>query len=1082
MTSHSPRIGFNISPSEPYWVQVREAVLQRAQELALDLIPINTEDYPQILSDEDQMALVEEILNQDFDVIIGWEFPHAPAHQIMQAGVPIIHTAETSFSHPLFVSPSGLYEAAHLLGTYLAERLGGQGDVIIIGGVLEGVSGDDGSSRIEGLTHAFQAFSAIHLQRLSSGWEYQQAYPHIYAISQEITGPIHAVVGLSDPLALAGRDVGLAQGWVEDWTMIAGINGDPLALAAIAQGDMTATVEISTTDLGYNMVDWAWQAAHRQPLPGHFLYRFQLVTAQNVAEVAAQKLISLANLPHRLVGLRRREQQKRLLQLETSIEISQQIGSILEQAQLSHEIVRLISTNYGYDQALIFLWREQEQALVLDQLDPSRAAPVSIPLSEAGALGQALQNNKTVYIPDARRSARFLPDPNWPDLISRVIVPIHLGHQIIGVLDLHSHRSRYTTRHELVGLQSLADQLGIAIRNAELYGEAVEARLRAEKAEQLKTRLLANVSHELRTPLNVILGYSAAAVATPNPYKTDLPPAVLRDFKQIYRSGEHLHRLINDLLDLSRAEIGELGLFPETIQARSFLEDVFRSMVDSLPAENKVAWCLQLPAQLPLIQADPVRLRQILLNLLSNAHKFTAHGQISLGAEVLPPHLHLWVQDTGEGIPIDLQNRIFEPFAASMQAKQRRQGVGLGLSITRRLVALHGGLLTLESQPGQGSTFHIYLPLPSLSGQITLMPSSAQPTLLVIAPGEETPASIVELSRRQNWAICQVRTGDDLAALMATIQPAALAWDLGRASLRDWTLIQQIRSLPQLCQLPFILYGDAPPTRPGSATGLTNFLVKPLGGETLLEMINAMRPPAVIGPVLIVEDDPQALTLYGNLAATALPGHIIRAVEGGRDALALMAEETPSLVILDLFMPEVDGFTVLEQMRTQPQLRRVPVVVISGKVLSFEDIRRLDYALVTFHSKDILSPDETSASLHRALTGIETLPQQTSIVVKLAIAYLNQNYHYAISRRELAATIGVSKDYLSHIFRQELGISPWEYLNRYRIKQAKALLLNSNESVTNIATQVGFNDLSYFNRVFLKHVGCSPRAFREQQP
>lgn len=1080
MMSHSPRIGFNISPSEPYWVQVREAALQRAQELGLNLIPINTEDYPQILTDEDQMTLVEEILGQDLDAIAGWEFPHAPAYELLQAGLPIIHHAELSISHPLFVSPSGLYEAARLLGGYLAERLGGQGNVVIIGGVLEGAWGDDGSSRIEGLTRAFQEYPTIHLRYISCDWQYQEAYSHIFAMTHQINPPIHAVVGLSDPLALAGRDVGLAQGWVDERTLIAGINGDPFALTAIAQDSMTATVEISTTDLGYKVVDWAWQAAHRQPLPAHFSYQFKLVTAQNVAEVAAQKLISLANLPHRLVGLRRREQQKRLLQLETSIEISRQIGSILQRSQLSHEIVRLISANYGYDQALIFLWREQEQVLVLDQLDSSQITSLAIPLPEAGALGQALQANKVIFIPDASWSARFTLDPRWPDVISRAIVPIHLGNQVIGVLDLHSHRSRHTTRHELVGLQSLADQLGIAIHNAELYGEAVEARHRAEKAEQLKTRLLANVSHELRTPLNVILGYSAAALTQPNPYKADLPAALLRDLNQIYHSGEHLLRLINDLLDLSRAEIGELDLFPEPIQPRSFLEEVFRSLADSLPASNQVTWQLQLPARLPLIQADPVRLRQILLNLLSNAHKFTRHGQIILGAEVLPPHLHLWVQDTGEGIPVDLQERIFEPFSASVQAKQRREGVGLGLSITRRLVALHGGSLTLESQPNQGSTFHVYLPLPSLSGQITFAPPSAQPTLLVIAPNQETPAPIIELCQRRNWAIRHVWAGDDLTALLATVQPVALAWDLAQAHLSDWTLIQHIRSLPQLCQLPFILYGGALPTESDAAVGLTNFLVKPLHGETFFEMINAMRPSPTVGPVLIVEDDPQARAFYSSLAASVLPGYSIRTAAGGKAGLALMAQEPPSLVILDLMMPEVDGFMVLEQMRAHPQTRRVPVVVITGKVLSFEDIRRLDYALVTFQSKDIISPDEASASFHRALATDETLPQQTSTVVKHAVAYLHQNYSHLISRQELAAAVGVSKDYLSHIFHQELGISPWEYLNRYRIKQAKALLLNSNESVMNIAAQVGFNDLSYFNRVFHKHAGCSPRMFREQ--
>jgi AraC-like DNA-binding protein len=351
---------------------------------------------------------------------------------------------------------------------------------------------------------------------------------------------------------------------------------------------------------------------------------------------------------------------------------------------------------------------------------------------------------------------------------------------------------------------------------------------------------------------------------------------------------------------------------------------------------------------------------------------------------------------------------------------------------------------------------------------------------LVIAPGEETSAPIVELSQRQVWGIHHVRNSDDLATLLATVQPVALAWDLAQANLSDWTLIQQIRSLPQLCQLPFILYGEEATRSSDITVGLTNFLVKPLSREILLETINAMRPPGARGPVLIVDDDPQALALYGSLATSALPGYPVHTVESGEAALALIAQETPSLVILDLFMPGIDGFMVLEQMRLQPRTRRVPVVVITGKVLSFEDIQRLDHALVTLHSKDILSPDEMTASFHRALAETEVLPQQTSVVVKHAIAYLNQNYDHPLSRRELASTVGVSKDYLSHIFHQELGISPWEYLHRYRIKQAKTLLLNSNESISNIAAQVGFNDLSYFNRVFRKHVGCSPRIFRAQ--
>jgi ABC-type sugar transport system substrate-binding protein len=186
-----------MSPSEPYWVQVREAALQHAQALAVDLIPLNTEDYPQLLSDEDQVAVAEEILGQDLDAIIGWEFPPAVAYRILQAGVPIVHTAETVISHPLFVSPSGLYEAAHLLGSYLAEQLDGQGNIVIIGGVLKRL-GDDGSSRIEGLTHAFQQHPAIHLRHIPS-WGRSQAYPHSMRSPKKSLN-LSTLLSASDPL------------------------------------------------------------------------------------------------------------------------------------------------------------------------------------------------------------------------------------------------------------------------------------------------------------------------------------------------------------------------------------------------------------------------------------------------------------------------------------------------------------------------------------------------------------------------------------------------------------------------------------------------------------------------------------------------------------------------------------------------------------------------------------------------------------------------------------------------------------------------------------------------------------------
>jgi transcriptional regulator GlxA family with amidase domain len=180
-------------------------------------------------------------------------------------------------------------------------------------------------------------------------------------------------------------------------------------------------------------------------------------------------------------------------------------------------------------------------------------------------------------------------------------------------------------------------------------------------------------------------------------------------------------------------------------------------------------------------------------------------------------------------------------------------------------------------------------------------------------------------------------------------------------------------------------------------------------------------------------------------------------------------------------MPEMDGFEVLNWMRGREETKRVPVLILSGRMLTLDDIQRLEqHALVTFQSKDILTDDETAATLHRLLTGDDTLPPQTSGLVKRTVRYLQQNSASPLSRREIADAIGVSENHLSRIFRRELGITPWDYLNRYRINRAKELLAHSDHSITAVAFEVGFSDPAYFSRVFRKQVGVSPSAFRKR--
>lgn len=626
----------------------------------------------------------------------------------------------------------------------------------------------------------------------------------------------------------------------------------------------------------------------------------------------------------------------------------------------------------------------------------------------------------------------------------------------------------------------LRGTISSALKGALLYRAALDARAAAEKADRIKTRLLANVSHEMRTPLNIILGYTEDALSSPNPYGITPPPALLSDLDHIQRSAQHQLRVINDLLDLSRAEIDELDLYLRLYDPRPLLEETFHSVADHAATKGDVALHLQLPDRLPLIQADPVRLRQILLNMLSNALKFTDQGHITLGAQVSPPHLHIWVEDSGIGIPPEQQERIFEPFVTAEQDHRRRDGVGLGLSITRRLVALHCGSMTLDSQPGRGSTFHVYLPLPSLSKPMPQFRGTARSVLLLISASDSPAAEIVEFSKRQGMEIRRLQAGDDLDTLLTEIQSAVVAWDLSSACPGDWDIARRLHNHPRLCQSPFVLYGQTQTGDAALAVGLTSFTVKPAREQTLLDLINAAAPSASSGSILIVDDDAQAAELCRDIVTKGLPGRPVRTASDGAAALAMMAQEVPSLVILDLMMPGMDGFDLLDRMRAEPRTRQVPVVILSGRLLNLEDVKRLErHALVTLQSKGILSEAEIISALHRALFGGDALPQQTSALVKRAVAYLHQNYARPLARWEIADAIGVSEDYLSRVFHRELGLSPWDYLNRYRIEQAKQLLRYTSATIRAIACQVGFKDQLYFSRVFRKLTGLSPSTFRK---
>jgi signal transduction histidine kinase/AraC-like DNA-binding protein/DNA-binding LacI/PurR family transcriptional regulator len=1078
------RIGVEIGPYDPFWVEAREVVVRRLAEYGVTVINSEIAESNNTFHEMDPSSLADELLALELNALISINLPTGVTYTLLESGLPVISCSEGDVRHDFYTRPVGLYNAAMMAANYLVRRMSGFGRVLMLGGEID--TGDDqGQSRIQGFRDAVKAYPGISIEHIPTYWDYERTYPLLVETLQKHPLEVDAIYGLSDSLTLAGRDAYRTLGMLRPEMLIVGINGDPQALAAIAEGSMTATIDASAEKMGEIAVEMAVQAAQGMRLPPYFPLDSTLITIDNVAACALTKLSAIASLPNQLVGVNRRQQQVRLAQLETSSAINRRVGALLDRHSLAQEVAELIRTNYNYDLVQVFLYAKEESALVLEGCQP-RSQPVTVGLDQPGLLTEVFRTGESVYINDTLHSQRFPPDPVHPRTRARIVLPVRLGEEITGVLDLHSRHPSRSVRQEIVGLQPLADQLAIALQNADLYLQAVQARSVAERANQLKTRLIANVGHEMRSPLNTILGFSQsigkqlAADGSP-----DLN-LLQRDIHNIYKSGEHLMYMINDLLDLSRAEIGALNLYFEWIQPGPFISEIFNALVESDPPNANVHWTIELPEELPTLRVDATRLRQILTNLLMNARKYTPAGSVRLRVSVDTPYLHIEVSDTGQGIPPELQEKIFEPFGI-VGRKRRPEGIGLGLSITRHLVTLHGGALTLDSQPGAGSTFHVYLPLPGVSQEARReTPPESLPVMLVISTQPAIPAEIEAICTRRSLSAMRIGNMADLTAVLAEGLPQAVAWDLRRATSCEWQLIQQFSGRPECAALPVLLFGD---TGEGNepalgetarANSLTNILYKPCSANTLIEWLSTMAPPdGEQKTILVVDDDAEARQYYRKLLKRSQPQAVVIEAENGRQALERLGSDHPDLIVLDLVMPDIDGFAVLQCIRQDPSTQHIPVVIYSGKLLTGEDIQRLNHQKTVMFTKGILTENETRDFLQTVACDVTPLPPATSLLTKQVLAFLHENYSLPVSRKDIAEAVCVSENYLSQIFREEMRISPWDYLARLRVERAKELLLSTGDSVTNIATQVGFNDSAYFSRVFGKLAGMSPKEFRQ---
>jgi signal transduction histidine kinase/DNA-binding LacI/PurR family transcriptional regulator/CheY-like chemotaxis protein len=623
--------------------------------------------------------------------------------------------------------------------------------------------------------------------------------------------------------------------------------------------------------------------------------------------------------------------------------------------------------------------------------------------------------------------------------------------------------------------------LGAALRTSQLYREALESQKLAEEANRLKSRFLSMVSHELRTPLSLIVGLSEMVL------REKQPPSgtALRDIEQINISAQHLARLIGDVLDLASSEAGQLRILQEPLDLSEVLgvaAKIGRQMAD----EKGLVWEAELPPQGPLVIGDRTRLRQVTLNLISNAVKFTPAGRVTLKVAVVDQQVLVSVSDTGIGIPAAERDTIFHEFHRSERSVQSGYGgLGLGLAISKQLVEQHGGRIGAHSPGdlGKGSTFFFTLPVASdilLQTGLSASPDSRAYSVVVLTERADPAGRLCTYLEERGFVVrkyCVDEQAEWLSDVLAS-PPAALIIGNRLAAREGWALLGTLKRQPSTEHTPVLAYSLDEDLNQGEILEL-NYLHKPLKLEQLVTELQRHRLGTEQRNILIVDDDPGILDLHSRLVTQI--GCQATTARDGREALELIEQNRPDLILLDLMMPVMDGFAVIEALQSRETTRSIPVIVLTARLLSEADLERCNHGVSAILSKGVFNTAETLKHIESVLTRQPALGKATQQIVRQAMAFIHTHYPESLGREDIARHIGVSADYLTDCFRQELGITPMIYLRRYRIRQARELLETTDLSVMQVALEVGFSESAHFTRTFQREVGVTPRAYRTER-
>jgi signal transduction histidine kinase/CheY-like chemotaxis protein len=667
--------------------------------------------------------------------------------------------------------------------------------------------------------------------------------------------------------------------------------------------------------------------------------------ASTAFALARQAAVAVENARlHAQLEAHLKQTEGRATRLATIHNISTVLSSTLDQDIVLNTAARLLVETFPGDHCGIVLFNPRDgQGYLAVEYPVSQNLGAKIAIQGNTTIEQLVRGSSAIAVyPDTLLDAETRAALTHPGSRATLLAPLFAREQIVGSIGLDSLADRAFTKDELEVFATIARQVGLALNNAHLYAQAVAA-------NRLKNEFLANMSHELRTPLNAIIGYSEMLLSQ---VYGELTAKQFDRLARVNASGKHLLDLINNVLDLSKIEAGQMEL---ALEPFSISEVVYDTLADVTPqAEAKgLRVGLNLAPDLPTIQADGQRLRQIIGNLLDNAIKFTDSGSITLSITPMtvkdgepgagwrfPAHIKpgdggwllLSVADTGIGISLEHQEMIFDAFRQVDGSSVRRfEGTGLGLTITQQLVRLHGGYLWVESELGQGSTFNVLLPFEQETVNLIERPIEIDPERPLVLVVDDDPGALQLVQDYLSDGVYQVLGTPNpgfALELARRYHPTAIITDIMMPNISGWEVLRELKGDQETAAIPVIVMSMIEQKTIGFYLGASDYLVKPITRAMLLESLARVARIIPRAPVLIVDDNAYDRRFLAKLLERA--GYPVASVDSGEAALTWLGENRASLILLDVMMGNVDGFEVLKRLSADPATADIPVIIQTG--------------------------------------------------------------------------------------------------------------------------------------------------------